>query len=211
MQNDFCHPRGYFAKKRDEMGVIGLDPNLVQAGVATIRRVLRAARDAGVFVVHTRIVRETDTFNSVRAIHRIVPTTYEVYRGPSDDPPLAPGSWGAEIHDDLAPVAGEYLVTKRTFSAFYGTDLEIVLRRRNVRTVILAGTISYACVLHTAFDAHVRDLDVVIVSDATVSWAAELQGATMRIAELILGAALPAAELIAALPHPKSARPAGLA
>ena len=72
----------------------------------------------------------------------------------------------------------------------------MVLRRRGIGAVIVAGTITYACVLHTAFDAIARDLDVVIPSDAVASWAPDLQEPTLRIADLILGAVVPTSELV---------------
>ena len=81
----------------------------------------------------------------------------------------------------------------------FGTDLETALRRRGIRTVILAGTITYACVLHTAFDANVRDLDVIVASDGTASWAPDLQAPTMRIVDLILGGTAATGEIIEAL------------
>ena len=112
---------------------------------------------------------------------------------------MMPGSWGAATHDDLAPAANEYVVVKRSFSAFYNTDLETALRRRNIRTVLLAGTITYACVLHTAFDANVRDFDVIVASDGSASWAPDLQAPTMRIVDLILGGTAATGEIIEAL------------
>ena len=65
--------------------------------------------------------------------------------------------------------------------------------------MILAGTITYACVLHTAFDANVRDLDVIVASDGTASWAPDLQGPTLRIVDLILGGTAATGEIIEAL------------
>jgi nicotinamidase-related amidase len=200
MQNDFCHPNGYFARARKNMLAIGLEPKLVQAGVGRIRELLDACRGAGLFIIHSRLVREADQFNSVDAIHRVIPITYKVYSEVSGAPPLAPRSWGADIHQELGPLPGEYVVVKRAFSAFYQTDLEMILRRRGIDAVILAGTVSYVCVLHTAFDAHVRDFDVIVASDGTVAWAPDLQAPTMRIVDLILGVAVPCAEIAAALP-----------
>ena len=97
-------------------------------------------------------------------------------------------------------------MVKRAFSSFYQTDLEMVLRRRSIRCVVIAGTVTYACVLHTAFDANVRDFDVVVASDGSASWAAELQEPTLRIVDLILGAAVPTSELVDTLVGAKVAR-----
>ncbi|MQF69967.1 cysteine hydrolase [SAR202 cluster bacterium AD-804-J14_MRT_500m] len=65
-------------------------------------------------------------------------------------------------------------------------DLEIILRRRGIRFVIVLGTITYACVLHTLVDAQVRGYDVVGPSDSVASWDRGLQELTLRIVDLIL-------------------------
>ena len=157
MQNDFCHPQGFFARNSDRMMSIGLDPDLVSARIGSMKTLLEAARRAGLFIVHTQIIRDPDSFNKVELLHRIVPRTHRSYMDAPGDPPLVPDSWGADTHDELAPLPGEYVLVKRAYSSFYQTDLEMVLRRRGIRTVIVTGTVTYACVLHTAFDANVRD------------------------------------------------------
>ncbi len=102
-------------------------------------------------------------------------------------PRLVPGSWGAAIVDELAPRPGEYVVDKMEYSAFHGTSLEAILRRRGVESLILAGTVTYACVLHTAFDAFARDFDVVVAAEGVSCWAEDLREPTFRIIELLLG------------------------
>ena len=195
MQNDFCHLEGFFARNGERMNSIGLEPELVTARIGTMRQLLETAREAGLFIVHTQIIHEPDAFNRVQSVHKIVPRTYRAYEGAPGEPPLAPGSWGAATHHELAPLPGEYVLVKRVASSFYQTDLEMVLRRRGIRTVIIAGTIAYACVLHTAFDAKARDLDVILASDGVASWAPELQEPTLRLVDLIIGAAVPTSEL----------------
>jgi len=193
MQNDFAHAKGYFGRIGETMAdVIGCDPRRIQDSVPAVLRLLRVAREAGVFVVHTQEIRDPDTFNSVRRLHRILPRTYEVFTEPDEaiPPPLRPGSWGAEILEELTPRSGEYSLTKRSFSAFFQTDLLVVLRRRGIRTVVIAGTLTHVCVLHTAFDAHAWDFDVVVAKDATSSWAGDLQEPVMRLVDLIIGRAV---------------------
>ena len=206
MQNDFCHSEGFFARNRDRMLSIGLEPELVAARVGTMKELLKAAREAGLFIVHTQIVRDADSFNKVDTLHKIVPRTYRAYMDAPDGPSVVRGSWGAATNEELAPLPGEYIVVKRAFSAFYQTDLEMTLRRRGIRAVIVAGTVTYACVLHTAFDANARDLDVVMPTDGVGSWAADLQEPTLRIVDLIMGATVPTSELVEMLTGAKVAR-----
>lgn len=206
MQNDFCHADGFYAKAAERIEPLGLNPQLVTDAIPPMASLLEAARAAGLFIVHTRIERD-DSPDAVHLIHNVVAQTFGAVADAPGGPALMPGTWGADIHDALAPQDGEYVVTKRSFSAFFGTDLETALRRRGIRTVILAGTITYACVLHTAFDANVRDLDVIVASDGTASWAPDLQDPTLRIVDLILGAAAATGEIIEALAlatHPRS-------
>jgi ureidoacrylate peracid hydrolase len=80
---------------------------------------------------------------------------------------LADGSPGAEIHPAIAPLPGEIVIKKHRYSAFYGTDLEIVLRGLGVDTVVIAGVTTENCCHATARDAFFRDYKVVFLSDAT--------------------------------------------
>ena len=80
-----------------------------------------------------------------------------------------------------------------------------MLRRRGISAVIIAGTVTYACVLHTAFDANARDFDVIMPSDGVGSWAADIQEPTLRIVDLILGAVMPTSELVKMLKSTKVA------
>jgi nicotinamidase-related amidase len=80
---------------------------------------------------------------------------------------LADGSPGAEIHPAITPLAEDIIIKKHRYSAFYGTDLEIVLRGLGVATVAIAGVTTENCCHATARDAFFRDYQVVFLSDAT--------------------------------------------
>ena len=198
MQNDFCHQEGFNACSKEQLAEIGLNPELIGQITPKVAELLNSARKTGMFIVHTRIVRDPER-DRVDRIHRIIPTTFAVYASTNRKPAIIPESWGADIIDELKPEPGEYVLNKRSFSAFYGTDLEIALRRKGINTIIIAGTILYACVLHTVFDAYSRDFDVVIVGDAVSTWAPELRESTLRIVDLILGTVRPTEEVITAI------------
>jgi len=90
--------------------------------------------------------------------------------------PHPPGGLPAdfsELVDGLAK-AGDILVTKHQWGAFYGTDLDVQLRRRGVRTVVIAGIATNMGVESTARQAHEHGYDVVIVEDATAGLSAEM-------------------------------------
>ncbi|MCS7115754.1 MAG: cysteine hydrolase [Nitrososphaerota archaeon] len=80
------------------------------------------------------------------------------------------GSVQTEIMPEVAPQKGDYVIdNKKRLSAFYGTDLEILLRTLKVDTLIIVGVNTNTCVLCTAFEAFNRDFKVIIVSDCVAS------------------------------------------
>ena len=64
------------------------------------------------------------------------------------------------------PIEGEYLITKRRYSAFSGTDLEILLKGLRVDTLYLIGGLTDVCIHYTAVDAHQHDYHIRVVTDA---------------------------------------------
>jgi nicotinamidase-related amidase len=64
---------------------------------------------------------------------------------------------------------GDLLITKRQWSAFYGTELDLQLRRRGVRTIVLGGVSTHIGVESTARQAYERGYELLIVKDATTS------------------------------------------
>ena len=82
---------------------------------------------------------------------------------------LVAGSTGAAIFPEIAPHDGEIVIKKHRFSAFYGTDLEIILRGLGVTTVVITGVTTENCCHATARDAFFRDFQVVFLADATAT------------------------------------------
>jgi len=72
------------------------------------------------------------------------------------------GTKGAEVIDELKPTEKDYIVEKRRYSAFFNTDLDLLLRELKVDTIIITGISTDVCVLHTAADAFFRGYKVVI-------------------------------------------------
>lgn len=79
------------------------------------------------------------------------------------------GTWGAEIAPELLPATTDYSLTKRRYSAFFGTELEALLRELRVDTVLLTGVATNGCVRHTAADAFFHGFAVVVVTDCVES------------------------------------------
>lgn len=83
-----------------------------------------------------------------------------------------PPNW-TEIVPEIGPKAGDLLITKHQWGAFYGTELDLQLRRRGVRTIVLGGIATNFGVESTARDAYERNYHQVFVEDAMTSMTAE--------------------------------------
>jgi nicotinamidase-related amidase len=93
---------------------------------------------------------------------------------------LAGGSWGAEVSERIGPQKGERIVWKHRYSAFYNTDLEIVLKGLGVTDIIITGILTNVCCETTARDAFMRDFRVFIVADATASTEPDLHLGSLK-------------------------------
>lgn len=75
------------------------------------------------------------------------------------------GSDGAEVIDELEPADKDYIVPKRTYSGFFQTHLEGLLRDLGVKTIVITGLHTNICVRHTSADAFFRGFRVVVPRD----------------------------------------------
>ena len=96
--------------------------------------------------------------------------------------PLAPGSTGpgsVETPPEVTPQEGYYVVLKPRFSAFFQTELDLILRRLGVRTLYLTGTTTPNCIRTTCYDGLSLDYNVGILTDCCSSNSEEIQQANM--------------------------------
>lgn len=89
-----------------------------------------------------------------------------------------PAGW-ADLVDDLAQ-PGDILITKRQWGAFYGTELDLQLRRRGITTIVLGGVATNFGVESTARNAYELGYELVIAEDATASTSIELHDMSMK-------------------------------
>jgi ureidoacrylate peracid hydrolase len=179
MQNDYCHEDG--SKAHD-----GADVRPVQTIVPALAGLVEGARAAGVPVLFTQAVHNPWTDSEVRRERHV-----------DREPNCVEGTRGADFYGVL-PTPADYIVKKARYSAFVGTDLELVLRQRGVRTVIVTGTATNTCVESTARDAFMRDFYVVAVEDACAQSNVRAHAASLEALEGTFGVVHPAADLLAA-------------
>ena len=78
------------------------------------------------------------------------------------------------------PLSGEYLISKRRYSAFFGTDLEILLRGLRVNTLYFIGGLTDVCIHYTAVDAHQWDYHIRVVTDAVAGSSEEAHNYALK-------------------------------
>ncbi len=100
------------------------------------------------------------------------------------------GTEGAKVIPELEPEEGDYIVPKRRYSGFYGTDLEMLLRELNVDTVILTGMHAHMCVRHTAADAYYRGYNIIVPTDGVDSFTEEDYQAGLKYLKEVYGAVI---------------------
>jgi nicotinamidase-related amidase len=139
---------------------------------------LSAARDAGIPVIflqerHSRTLadfgRETDGQEDVHCVE--------------DDP-------DTELVPAMTPLPDEYHVIKRRYSAFFGTDLEILLKGLKADTLILCGALTDVCVHYTFVDAHQHDYHVRVAADAVGGSSQAAHDASLNAMEYLQTGAL---------------------
>lgn len=97
------------------------------------------------------------------------------------------GTDGANVCSELAPVPGDFIIFKRRFSGFYGTDLDICLREMKIEELVLTGVCTNICVLYTAVDARMRNYRVTVLKNGVASFSDDAHRFALQEMEKTLG------------------------
>ena len=165
-QNDIVHENGAF---KDFGFAAAVKQNDVLAKSA---RLLDAARRSGVTVIYPVI--------KYRPGYPERPANSGLFAGTIQANAIVEGTWGAEIHEAVAPRDGEPVVARRGVSAFYGSDLAALLATGGIDTLLLSGVATNFVVEGTAREAADRGYNVVIVGDCCASASQETHDAALN-------------------------------
>ena len=136
-QNDFCHEDGFFAGA-------GHDVSTCMAAARSTARLIDEVRPYGIPVFYSRSI------NPERPAYRLPPLRFRAPResdafraGVGGKNTFEPGSWGAQLVDELSPAPDEVVIDKSRYNMFHRTQLEEELRASGIDTILIAGAKTY--------------------------------------------------------------------
>jgi nicotinamidase-related amidase len=164
------------------MDPLSLDPRATALVLIDLQRGIVARAVAPHAAAHV-VERAGRLAARCRAVGATVVLVHVAYGADGRDrlaPRVDAAPWGSpvpadfsEIVPEIGPRQGDVVVTKRQWGAFYGTELELQLRRRRIATLILGGIATNFGVESTARDAYERGYEQVFVEDAMAALTAE--------------------------------------
>lgn len=173
MQRDFIAPESPLG-----CGTIGLST------VAAVSQLLATARSSGIPIVYTKALVRPDL------------SDHGLWKNGGQEPRVVEGTTGAEIVPEIIPQAGDFVVLKRRPSAFFCTDLDIILRRLDADTLIVVGTTMSGCVRATVVDAFSRDFHVIVPPECVADRDMDVLTSNLRDVESKYASVVPLEHLI---------------
>lgn len=170
MLNDFCKDGGSMVLQE---GMEAVEPT---------QRLIAAGREKGLPIIFVNDCHRAGKYD--KEFEKRAPHCIE-------------GTWGAQVIDELTPQEQDYCIPKRRFSGFYQTDLDLVLRELEVKTVIVTGVVTNICVRSTCHDAAFRGYNVIVPTDCVRATGAREQESTLWDIETHFGTVTTADEVIA--------------
>jgi nicotinamidase-related amidase len=156
LQNDFLHPNGAYARG-------GQGATAIAALPARLKPLADAFRAHGGWIISTHFTLVPGKQGEPLISPHLKALRPFLRRGD-----FAPGSFGHALVDELAP--SDLAVEKVAYSAFYMTRLEWLLRKCGIDRLVVGGIVTNGGVASSVRDAHVRDIETVVLSDGCAAF-----------------------------------------
>ena len=166
MQNAFVKEGGMFHRW-------GIDVSANQTVIEPIKQISSLARQKGcrvIYIAH-RYSPDLREGGNPMSVNQIRSVSLKYYREFPDmkNKTIIRDTWGAAIIDELKPQEGDILVEKPRYSAFFSTNLDIILRTYDLKYLLFTGVATNTCVEHSIRDAYNLEYLPILVSDATMN------------------------------------------
>ncbi|MFN3225530.1 MAG: cysteine hydrolase family protein [Hyphomicrobiales bacterium] len=165
LQNDFLHPEGAYGRAGQSSPAIAALPERVKP-------VIDAVRTAGGHYVSAQFTLVPGPEGEPLIAPHLKKLRPFLTKGD-----FAPGSFGHTLVEALAPA--DYVVEKVAYSAFYQTRLEYIMRAIGIETLIIGGIVTNGGVASTVRDAHLRNVDTILLSDGCAAFNQDVHDATL--------------------------------
>lgn len=150
VQNDFCSPEG-------AMGKTGKDLSYVENTIPQLVRSINQCRDEGITIIFIKTVHSPLTDSEIWVARGAA-----AKRACIDD-------WGRQLYK-VQPYASDPVIVKNRYSAFVGTNLDLILRSKGITNLLIAGFTTNVCVESTARDGFMKDYRTITLSDCTACY-----------------------------------------
>jgi len=195
----FAHPALLVVDMQNDFVRVGapLEVPEARATIPVLQTLLAACREIRIPVIYTKFVAGPEPIllwewspvhaPPVCSCWKGVERRYEDVAGDLDC---------SDIIEELYPEPGEPIVEKFGYGAFHDTNLDDLLKEREVESVLVTGTVTQICVEETARESFKRGYRTTIISDAVSSYMPDLHAAVLKNFALKFGWVSPAAEVI---------------
>ena len=160
---------------------LGNDVDQLRRAIAPNVRLLKAWRDAGLFVIHTREGHRPDLADLPHAKKVRGKGAMSIGDAGPMGRILVRGEAGHDIIPELAPLPGEPVIDKPGKGAFYATDLGAILTHRGITQLVVTGVTTEVCVSTTVREANDRGFECLVLEDCCGSYFPEFHTAALKM------------------------------
>ena len=184
IQNDFCDTDGFLARsiKRD----VSMMPELV----TNLYPLLESARRNQVLLIFIKAVYNPVYISEPQAERARRTGTYGKF--------CLEGTWGTQFWGEIGPQGNqrELTVTKHRYSAFAGTELDLILRSNGIKTIVITGESTSCCVESAVRDGFFNGYYIIVPSDCVCDFTEEWHEASLNTIKRLFADIVLSSEII---------------